>query len=128
MKFRCKTVALLVCLPLVLGTLGCGTFDYLKARDRLNKGVKAFRDAEFEIAIGYFKEASGLDPELRNAKIYLATSYASLYVPNGRSDENVQIGDNAIAAFQSVLVLVTPSPSPAIDTSLRRSWGCQNLN
>ena len=103
MKFRCKTIALLVCLPLVLGTLGCGTMDYLKARDRLNKGVKAFRDAEFEIAINYFKESSELDPELRNAKIYLATSYASLYVPNGRSAENVEIGNNAISAFQSVL-------------------------
>ena len=103
MKLRCKTIALFLCLPLVFGTLGCGAMDYLKARDRLNKGVKAFRDGEFEIAASLFKESSEFDPTFKNAKLYLATSYASLYVPNGKSAENVQIGNNAIEAFQSIL-------------------------
>ena len=53
----------------------------LQARDNLNKGVRAFRDAHYENAIGYFKEAIRLDPDLTNAELYLATAYSQQFIP-----------------------------------------------
>jgi tetratricopeptide (TPR) repeat protein len=93
----------LVCLPLAFGMIGCGVIDKLKARDHLNKGVRAFREAEYERAVGRFQQAIELDPEFLNAQIYLATSYASLYIPNGQSEENIRVGEEAISAYERVL-------------------------
>jgi len=75
----------------------------LRARDQLNKGVAAFRNAQFQAAIMHFKTAVGLDPTLLNAKLYLATAYAQQYIPGGESPENVKIAQQAIDAFQDVL-------------------------
>ena len=103
MKCRWRAMAGLVCLPLAFGMIGCGVIDKLKARDHLNKGVRAFREAEYERAVGRFQQAIELDPEFLNAQIYLATSYASLYIPNGQSEENISIGEEAISAYERVL-------------------------
>lgn len=75
----------------------------LKARDQLNKGVTAFRNAQFQAAITHFKNAIQLDPTLLNARLYLATAYLQLYVPGGESEDNGKIGQEAIAAYEDVL-------------------------
>jgi tetratricopeptide (TPR) repeat protein len=75
----------------------------LKARDQLNKGVTAFRNAQFQTAITHFKNAVELDPTLLNARLYLATAYSQLYVPGGESEDNLKVGKQAIAAYEDVL-------------------------
>ena len=75
----------------------------LRARDQLNKGVAAFRNAQFQAAIMHFKEAVGLDPSLVNARLYLATAYYNQYIPSGESPENLKIAQQAIDAYQDVL-------------------------
>jgi len=75
----------------------------LRARDQLNKGVAAFRNAQFQAAIMHFKEAVGLDPTLLNARLYLATAYYNQYIPGGESPENLKIAQQAIDAYQDVL-------------------------
>ena len=75
----------------------------LQARDNLNKGVRAFRNAEYEGAVDYFKEAIRLDPELTNAELYLATAYAQQFIPGAASEENQKNADMAIATFENVL-------------------------
>src|SRR5215813_365574 len=75
----------------------------LRARDLLNKGVSAFKEAQFDRAVEDFKEAKELDPDLLNARLYLATAYASQYIPGAPSDENLNHGKEAIAEYQSVL-------------------------
>ena len=75
----------------------------LQARDNLNKGVRAFRDAHYENAVTYFKEAVKLDPDLTTAEIYLATAYSQQYVPNGRGEENDKNAQMAIETFGDVL-------------------------
>jgi tetratricopeptide (TPR) repeat protein len=92
-------------LALAIAASGCGALKALKARDQLNKGVAAYRDAQFQVAIEHFKNAIQLDPNLLNARLYLATAYANQYVPNGQSPENLKIGQQAIASFQDVLNL-----------------------
>lgn len=86
---------------LALGALtGCSK---LKARDELNKGVRAYKAAQFETAIEHFQRSIELDPNLLNARIYLATAYASQFVPGSPSEENKQLGQSAIREFQNVL-------------------------
>jgi tetratricopeptide (TPR) repeat protein len=85
---------------MVVGVSGC---NKLKARDLLNKGVAAFKNAQFDAAVEDFKEAKSLDPELTNARLYLATAYASQYIPGAPSDENLRHGKEAVAEYQEVL-------------------------
>ncbi|MEW5979166.1 MAG: tetratricopeptide repeat protein [Acidobacteriota bacterium] len=88
---------------IVLSTLTLAGCTKLKARDELNKGVRAFKDAQYETAVERFKSAVDLDPDLLNAHLYLATAYAAQYVPGGESDENKRLGQEAIKAFETVL-------------------------
>jgi tetratricopeptide (TPR) repeat protein len=85
----------------------------LRARDQLNKGVGAYRNAQFQTAILHFKNAVGLDPTLLNARLYLATAYAQQYIPGGESPENLKIAQQAIDAFEDVLKM-DPNNSAAI--------------
>lgn len=75
----------------------------LKARDELNKGVRAYKGAQFETAIEHFKRAIELDPKLLNARIYLAIAYVGQYVPGAPSEENKQLAQSAIRGFENVL-------------------------
>jgi len=93
-------VSLVVLMVLVAGVSGC---NKLRARDLLNKGVSAFKNAQFDAAVEDFKQAKELDPELLNARLYLATAYASQYIPGAPSDENMRHGQEAIAEYRSVL-------------------------
>ena len=96
-----KSCLLVLVVALAAGlTSGC---DKLKARDMLNKGVNAYKNGQFDQAIEYFKQAKALDPSLLNARLYLATAYASQYIPGAPSEENVRMGQQAIEEFQSVL-------------------------
>jgi tetratricopeptide (TPR) repeat protein len=103
-------------LLLVLTTGGCRKWVYqLKARDQLNKGVGAFRGAQFQQAIEHFQRAVSLDPSFLNARLYLASAYQQLYIPEGDSAENVKIGQQAIDAFEEVLK-IDPNNTTAIAT------------
>ena len=59
---------------LVAAGSGCSK---LKARDLLNKGVANFKNGQYDKAVEDFKQAKDLDPGLMNARLYLATAYAS---------------------------------------------------
>jgi tetratricopeptide (TPR) repeat protein len=81
-------------------TAGC---NQLKARDQLNKGVESFKTAHYPEAINHFQKATQLDPKLPMARLYLATTYAQLVVPNLKTSENMKNADLAIQNFQNVL-------------------------
>lgn len=84
----------------LLGAAGC---NKLKARDLLNKGVAAFKNGQYDSSIEDFKQAKDLDPTLLNARLYLATAYATEYIPGAPSDDNVRVGQQAVSEFQDVL-------------------------
>jgi tetratricopeptide (TPR) repeat protein len=88
---------------LVFLALGSASCAKLQARDNLNKGVRAFRDAKYEAAINYFQEAMKLDPGLTYAELYLATAYAQQFIPGATSEENQRMADMAIQTFDRVL-------------------------
>lgn len=83
-----------------LAATGC---NKLKARDRLNKGVAAYKAGFYDQAIESFKEAEELDPTLMNARLYLATAYASQYVPGAPGEDNARKGSSAIEVYKDVL-------------------------
>ncbi len=87
-------------LVLVAGVSGC---NKLKARDLLNKGVGAFKNGQYDAAIENFKQARELDPSLMNARLYLATAYASQYIPGAPSEQNTRLGNQAVNEFKDVL-------------------------
>ena len=95
-----KTLSLAAILIFVFCVSGCSK---LRARDLLNKGVAAFKNAQFDTAVEDFKQAKELDPDLINARLYLATAYASQYIPGAPSDENLNHGKEAVAEYRSVL-------------------------
>jgi len=95
-----QAAALAALLVLAFAASGC---NKLKARDLLNKGVTSFKNGQSDAAIEYFKQAKEADPDLLNARLYLATAYASLYIPGAPSQENMARGNQAIAEFKEVL-------------------------
>jgi tetratricopeptide (TPR) repeat protein len=95
-----KVAVVAALLVLVVAASGC---NKLKARDLLNKGVTAFKNGQSDAAIEDFKQAKEADPDLLNARLYLATAYASLYIPGAPSQENMARGNQAIAEFKEVL-------------------------
>jgi len=72
-----KYLKLLTLAAIVLALFSSVGCDKLKARDQLNKGVKAYKDNHYEQAIDHFQESVRLDPTLINARMYLATAYVS---------------------------------------------------
>src|SRR3979490_3323595 len=102
-----KSIVLLVAATLAagFGASGC---------DKLKKGVAAYRDGKFDQSIEDFKQAKDLDPTLMNARLYLATAYATQYIPGAPSEENIRMGEQAIKEFQEVLT-VDPNNLSAID-------------
>jgi tetratricopeptide (TPR) repeat protein len=95
-----RVAALAAIVVLAAFASGC---NKLKARDLLNKGVSAFKNGQSDAAIEYFKQAKEADPDLLNARLYLATAYASLYIPGAPSQENLARGNQAVAEFKEVL-------------------------
>ena len=108
MKRSVRLLALMAAALLLVSGVGC---DKLKARDQLNKGVKAFKEAKFEEAIEKFKNAVDYDPKLLNARMYLATAYSQQYVPGSENADNMQIGNQAIEQYKKVIESTDPAPS-----------------
>src|ERR1700739_599715 len=79
---------------------GC---EKLKARDQLNKGVQAFKSAQYPQAVEHFKTAVELDPTFATARLYLATAYMQQYIPGADSPDNVQMAKAAQDQFEQVL-------------------------
>lgn len=77
--------------------------DQAQARVFLDKGVQAYKNAQFDEAIADFKQAEQLDPSLTSAPLYLATAYASQYIPGAASKENIEFARLAVAEYKGVL-------------------------
>ena len=84
-------------------TLLATSCQKLLARDELNKGVQAFKNAQYPVAVEHFKKAVDLDPAFPTARLYLATAYMQQYIPGADSPENNQMADAAKAQFMKVL-------------------------
>jgi tetratricopeptide (TPR) repeat protein len=100
-----RLLMLAAVLPAIIATVGCSK---LRARDQLNKGVTAFKNAKFEEAIDHFQQSAALDPNLINAKMYLAAALGQQYIPGVDSPDNVKMAEQAIEQYQRVLDMNAP--------------------
>lgn len=85
---------------LAILSTGCAK---LKSRDQMNQGVQAYRNAHYAEAANHFKDAVQLDPSNQNARLYLATSYMTQWVPGAQSADNKKNLEMAQQTFQQVL-------------------------
>ena len=75
----------------------------IAARTELNAGVQAFRQANYEEAVGHFEQAVAWQPELIIPRLYLATAYAQMFVPGVDTPENVVWATKALNEYREVL-------------------------
>ncbi len=99
MQNRSSILVLAATASLLLLSTGC---EKLRARDNLNMGVNAFKNAKFADAVNHFKTAVELDPSLASARLYLATAYRSQYIPGADSEENRDFAKRAMEEFTKV--------------------------
>ena len=112
-----KSVRLLTILAAALALASGVGCDKLKARSELNAGVKAYKDAKYEEAIEKFKNAVEFDPNLLNARMYLATAYSQQYVPGSEDAENKRIGEQAVEQYKKVIESPNPSKEQLINST-----------
>ena len=84
----------------LFSSVGC---DKLRARDQLNKGVTAYKNAKYEEAIDHFQQSVALAPNYVNAKMYLAAALAQQYIPGVDTPDNNKNAEQAIEQYKNVL-------------------------
>ena len=103
MRFKITRLVPVIAVIAALPLSGCNFITKLKARDSLNKGVKKFTEQKYEDAAKYFEQSIQLDPEFHVARMYLATTYTSQFVPNSPDPKSLKMGERAITTFMDVI-------------------------
>src|SRR5207302_7484515 len=101
---------ILIAMVAVVALAGTGC-EKLKSRDQLNKGVQAFKSAQYPEAVEHFKTAVELDPTFPVARLYLATAYMQQYIPGANSPENNQM---AQAAHDQFIIVLEKDPKDKV--------------
>lgn len=65
--------------------------------------MQAFGTGQSEGAVNDFAGAKQLNPQLLDARLYLATALASQYIPGAPSEDNRLLGERAVEEFRGVL-------------------------
>ncbi|HEY2171079.1 MAG TPA: tetratricopeptide repeat protein [Candidatus Angelobacter sp.] len=75
----------------------------VSARNEVNDGVQAFRQAHYDDAIAHFEQAVALDPDFIMARLYLAATYLQVFEPGVDAPENVVLATRALEQYSEVL-------------------------
>jgi tetratricopeptide (TPR) repeat protein len=102
MRLNDKRLAVLLVLA-VMPLSGCGFMQKLRARDSLNKGVKAFTDQKYAEAAQLFEKALDQDPGFETARMYLGTAYLQQYIPGSIDPKSQAMAFKAIDVFNKVI-------------------------
>lgn len=117
MRFNNKWLVVLL-LAAALPVMGCNFVTQLRSRDKLNKGVKAFTEQKYEKAAEFFEESIRLDPDFEIARMYLATTYTSQFVPGSPDPKSQQMAEKAVETFKGVLDNAKDKTKPNINAML----------
>jgi tetratricopeptide (TPR) repeat protein len=120
MNKHIRVLTLVAAALALVSSVGCSK---LRARDQLNKGVTAYKNAKYEEAIDHFQQSVALDPSLINAKMYLATAFAQQYIPGVGDKDNMKMADQAIEQYKKVLDM----PAAARDQKVNSAKGIAYL-
>lgn len=117
MRLNSKWLAVLLLLS-VVPMSGCNFMNKLKARDYLNKGVKAFTDQKYDYAAQFFQKTVEIDPDFEIARMYLATAYMSQFVPGSTDPRSDEMANKAIETFKDVVARAKDPSKPNKDAML----------
>jgi hypothetical protein len=92
---------------------GCGVVNRIRAKNALNEGARAYKDGRFDEAEQSFRYAHELDPEQKNAPLFIARAVHQQYKPGVDTPENKEKADRAVEAYKQVLA------APGIDEKHR---------
>lgn len=94
------TAGLLIC----VATAGIAQDEAkASARNQVDEGVQAFRQAHYEDAIAHFEQAVALEPDFVVARMYLAATYLQVFEPGVDTPENVVLATRALEQYSEVL-------------------------
>jgi predicted Zn-dependent protease len=124
MKWTVRIAALAATAALLAGVTGC---KQLAARDQLNKGVQAYKGAQYEQAINHFQQSIALDPTYPMARLYLATAQSQQVVPNVDTPDNLKLAHDAIDNFKLVLAK-DPKDSTALKQIASINFNIKNFD
>jgi tetratricopeptide (TPR) repeat protein len=103
MRVNNKWLVIILLLPAMFLLSGCAFYTKLRARDNLNKGVKAFTEQKYAQAAQFFEQSLEQDPTFEVARMYLATSYTSQFVPGSPDPQSEQMAMKGIETFKQVV-------------------------
>jgi tetratricopeptide (TPR) repeat protein len=73
------------------------------ATDEMRAGVVAYKFSDYAGAAEHFKAALAINPDLTQARLFLATAYAQQYIAGDETAANVAMAEQAIDTFKQVL-------------------------
>src|SRR5271157_561316 len=73
------------------------------AMEEMRAGALAYKFSDYAGAVEHFKAALAINPELTQARLFLATAYAQQYIAGDESAANVAMAEQAIDTFKQVL-------------------------
>lgn len=111
MKVNKRWLALFLLVAVLPLFSGCSFISKLSARDNLNKGVKAYTEQKFDAATKYFEAAIKADPDFEVARMYLATTYSTQFVPGSPDPRSNEMAEKAIANFKEIVDKAKGSPN-----------------
>lgn len=94
---------LILVLALPTSLSGCGVVNRIRAKNALNEGARAYKDGRFEEAEKSFRSALELDPDQKNASLFIARAVHQQYKPGVDTPENKEKAERAIQAYKDVL-------------------------
>jgi tetratricopeptide (TPR) repeat protein len=101
MRVNSKWLAVLLLLA-ALPLSGCNFIQMMRARDYSNRGVKYFGDQKYGAAAQSFEKAIQADPNFEVARLYLATSYMSQFIPGSTDPKSEKMAYKAIETFEYI--------------------------
>jgi tetratricopeptide (TPR) repeat protein len=117
MRVNSKWLAVLLLLA-VIPLSGCNFIQKLRARDNLNKGVKAFTEMKYDAAAQFFEKSIKLDPTFETARMYLATAYTSQFVPGSTDPKSEEMASKGIETFKQVVDMAADPAKPNVNAML----------
>ncbi len=92
-----------IALLIAFATITAAVAQVPSAADELKAGVVAYKFSDYPGAEEHFKAALAINPDLTQARLFLATTYAQQYIAGDESAANVDLAEQAIDQFKLVL-------------------------
>lgn len=92
----------------------CQQVDVQPFKSELDLGVQEYKKSNYHEALVHFQKATELDPTSIKARLYLGTTYATLYAPGDENPDNKELARKAVEQFQKSIELNPGDPEAVL--------------